>query len=423
MEGELAREPRCIRQLAFRNTTTSRSGGDPNRSRFTPRSYAAYRFSQSRSDLPKKRARRVVSDGSRLIFARNGSGTVTDEYGYYPGGDQPMSIRLPSGRTGVFITDPQLRGTVKAIADANGQATNMEFKTYSVSPWGEVAADTGTTTRLRLAGQQYDQATRLYFMRARYYDPALGRFLSEDPIGISGGLNLYAYAGNDPVNKADPAGTSEECRLVLYQYTTWSLETGAIVRTWYGLESECHQVPDATPGTSDPGRGPSGGAPSAGSTPTTTAGQAPADTGCRIGRFQLPDLGLTRAMYSMLGNQTFSLGVTLDLFLPEQTGWTGAAGFAVSRDGVRLYHREGTGTGSDVSAGFEGALSPQPSGPAVEGQLQLGDYSFTASGVPTSSGLYLSGFSLGAGTPSLTGASYHVAVTNTTLTGRIIACD
>jgi len=45
-------------------------------------------------------------------------------------------------------------------------------------------------------------------MRARYYDPDLGRFLSEDPIGISGGLNLYAYAGNDPVNLWDPSGAS-----------------------------------------------------------------------------------------------------------------------------------------------------------------------------------------------------------------------
>lgn len=75
-----------------------------------------------------------------------------------------------------------------------------------ISPWGEVATDTGSITRLRMAGQQYDQGSELYYMRARCYDPALGRFLSEDPIGISGGLNLYAYAGNDPVNAADPSG-------------------------------------------------------------------------------------------------------------------------------------------------------------------------------------------------------------------------
>jgi RHS repeat-associated protein len=151
---------------------------------------------------------REVNDGSQFVLARSSSGVITDVYGYYPGGDQPMSLQLPSGRTGVFITDPQLRGTVRAIADADKNATNPEFKTYAVSPWGEVAADTGSITRLRMAGQQYDQGSELYYMRARYYDPELGRFLSEDPIGISGGLNLYAYAGNDPVNRSDPSGTN-----------------------------------------------------------------------------------------------------------------------------------------------------------------------------------------------------------------------
>ena len=155
---------------------------------------------------------REINDGSQFVLARNGSGTITEAYGFYPGGDQPMSLKLASGRTGVFLTDPQLRGTVRAIADADKNATNVEFKTYAVSPWGEVATDTGTVTRLRMAGQQYDQGSGLYHMRARYYDPQLGRFLSEDPIGISGGLNLYAYAGNDPVNMWDPSGRAGRAR-------------------------------------------------------------------------------------------------------------------------------------------------------------------------------------------------------------------
>lgn len=47
----------------------------------------------------------------------------------------------------------------------------------------------------------------LYYMRARWYDPEIGRFLSEDPIGVGGGLNLYAFGKNDPINKVDPSGT------------------------------------------------------------------------------------------------------------------------------------------------------------------------------------------------------------------------
>ncbi len=63
-----------------------------------------------------------------------------------------------------------------------------------------------------MAGREYDQESKLYYMRARYYDPELGRFISEDPIGIAGGLNLYKYAGNDPVNGRDPSGLDDGCK-------------------------------------------------------------------------------------------------------------------------------------------------------------------------------------------------------------------
>ena len=50
------------------------------------------------------------------------------------------------------------------------------------------------------------EETELYYMRARWYEPRTGRFLSEDPIGLAGGINAFAYAGNDPVNQRDPTG-------------------------------------------------------------------------------------------------------------------------------------------------------------------------------------------------------------------------
>jgi uncharacterized protein RhaS with RHS repeats len=46
----------------------------------------------------------------------------------------------------------------------------------------------------------------MYQVRARWYDPQLGRFVSEDPIGLGGGINTYAYVGNSPVNATDPSG-------------------------------------------------------------------------------------------------------------------------------------------------------------------------------------------------------------------------
>src|SRR5205823_2278439 len=52
----------------------------------------------------------------------------------------------------------------------------------------------------------YEPGTGLQYLQQRYYDPAVGRFISADPLSFDGGLNLYDYVGNDPVNGADPSG-------------------------------------------------------------------------------------------------------------------------------------------------------------------------------------------------------------------------
>ena len=60
----------------------------------------------------------------------------------------------------------------------------------------------GATDRL-FTGEQRDADSGLYYLRARYYDPSIGRFLSQDPLP---GGNLYAYVGSNPVNRMDPTG-------------------------------------------------------------------------------------------------------------------------------------------------------------------------------------------------------------------------
>jgi RHS repeat-associated protein len=60
--------------------------------------------------------------------------------------------------------------------------------------------------RYLFQGREYDYTTQLYHFRARWYDPETGRWLSNDPIGISGGLNLYAFCANNPVCFVDPMG-------------------------------------------------------------------------------------------------------------------------------------------------------------------------------------------------------------------------
>src|SRR5262249_10457305 len=65
-----------------------------------------------------------------------------------------------------------------------------------------------TLTRYGFTGRERDSATGLLYYRARWYDPDQGRFLSEDPAGLSGGLNFFAHARNDPLSLVAPLGLS-----------------------------------------------------------------------------------------------------------------------------------------------------------------------------------------------------------------------
>ncbi len=65
---------------------------------------------------------------------------------------------------------------------------------------------TSSANSTEFTGREND-GTGLYYLRARYYSPAIGRFISQDPLGELGGLNSYAYAAGNPINLIDPAGT------------------------------------------------------------------------------------------------------------------------------------------------------------------------------------------------------------------------
>lgn len=98
-------------------------------------------------------------------------------------------------------------GSTVALSDAAGAVTGrLEYTAYGVMSFTTGIVD----TKFRFVGSygvQTDLGTGLLQMRARWYSPSLGRFLSEDPIGFGGGMNWHAYCGGDPLMRVDPEGT------------------------------------------------------------------------------------------------------------------------------------------------------------------------------------------------------------------------
>jgi len=98
-------------------------------------------------------------------------------------------------------------GSVRVLTDATGAVTD----TYDYDAWGNAVNTTGATSNLFLyRGEQYDSDLGLYYLRARYFNPLSGRFLTRDPkaghIKVPATLHKYFYAGADPVNLDDPSG-------------------------------------------------------------------------------------------------------------------------------------------------------------------------------------------------------------------------
>jgi RHS repeat-associated protein len=105
-------------------------------------------------------------------------------------------------------------GLSVALAATSGTTVAVQTN-YGYDPYGATqTTGTASTNSFQCTGRENDQ-TGLYHYRARYYNPTWGRFISEDPIGLGGGdVNLYRYAGNDPVDLNDPSGNCPWCLVI-----------------------------------------------------------------------------------------------------------------------------------------------------------------------------------------------------------------
>jgi RHS repeat-associated protein len=81
-----------------------------------------------------------------------------------------------------------------------------------LDPWGNVLNEfnpMGIDQPIRMQGQQVDRESGLFYNRYRYYDPQMGRYITQDPIGLAGGQHLYTYVESTPLTSIDPLGLDE----------------------------------------------------------------------------------------------------------------------------------------------------------------------------------------------------------------------
>jgi len=152
---------------------------------------------------------RYVYDGARVLVERDKGGAVLAKYVYGAGLDEVL--RMDRGTSSYYLFHDGLGSVVNAT---DGSGENVESYGYDVFGKATVRNKGGTIINKStvgnaylFTGREYDDNAVLYYFRARWYDPDLGRFLTPDPIGFAGGqTNLYAYVGNNPVGRVDPEG-------------------------------------------------------------------------------------------------------------------------------------------------------------------------------------------------------------------------
>ena len=156
---------------------------------------------------------KYIYDGWNLIAELNGNSSNAKVRTYTWGLDISGSTTEAGGVGGLLMVDDASNGVHFVSYDLNGNvmgvvkaADGTVSAAYEYGPFGELLSSTGSmspSNPFRFSTKYRDNETDLYYYGYRYYSPSLGRWISRDPIEEQGGLNLYNFVNNDPVNHWD----------------------------------------------------------------------------------------------------------------------------------------------------------------------------------------------------------------------------
>jgi RHS repeat-associated protein len=172
-------------------------------------------------DATGRRISKTINS-TTTTYLYNGSNSVQEKAG------SAVTANMLNGGIDQVLSRSDGSGTVTPISDGLGSMIALTDSSgavqteYTYDPFGKTAiTGTANDNPSRYTGRE-DDATGLYYYRARYYSPTLQRFISEDPIGLAGGINLFAYVGNDPISFRDPSGLEKRSG------RTWLLRRGKV---------------------------------------------------------------------------------------------------------------------------------------------------------------------------------------------------
>ena len=177
---------------------------------------------------------RLIKETTVTSYNNLSSTTTENTYLYSDAGVVGM-IYTANGSSQTYYFDRNIKGDVIGIYNSSG----ARIVKYSYDSWGNCSIYSSNDLAIakanpfRYRGYYYDEESKLYFLNARYYNPAWRRFISPDDTAYldpdtPNGLNLYAYCNNDPVNYSDPSGNSALAFMLIAMTVAGGIIGGAV---------------------------------------------------------------------------------------------------------------------------------------------------------------------------------------------------